>query len=87
MTAFYVVNNKSPTAVFSLEFLFHPPPGFSVDLDRIDVTTPDYNDDDPEIPDLAYYAGILVTQHDPHRVWKLTGEATPTGHLFGRWPD
>jgi hypothetical protein len=91
MTALYVICNERPDAVFSLEFLFHPPPGFIVDLDRIDVGTPVIPDDqfwDPPDPgDHSYWAGVLVTQHEPHRVWRLNGEATATGGLLARWPD
>jgi hypothetical protein len=71
MTAFYVINPHGPIAVFSPQFLFDPPPGFSVDVDGADTETP----------------MTLVTRHEPHRVWRLTGEVTDTGGLIARWPD
>ena len=62
----------SPYAWFSLQFLWHPPPGFTVDLDRIDAGTPVIPDDEfcwdpPDPGDHSYWAGVLVTRRPAAR--------------------
>lgn len=87
-----------PVLWFSSTFLNKPPPGWEVDWDAIDHTTPQpvklgetiYDLDTYEKP-TGYMAGILVKHIEEQRVWRLTGDGFGGSQgdrmLEGRWPD
>lgn len=87
--------HAEPELWFANGFLGKPPPGWTVDWDAIDHTTPEpiklgetmYDHDEYEQP-RGYMAGILVRHEPCGRVWRLTGEEAKCGDcLLGRWPD
>jgi hypothetical protein len=90
------LNNE--TMWFSTAFLDKPTPGWTVDWDHIDHTTPKPPPSPPGAtifdrePWCAceYMAGILVKHVESGHVWRLTGVSSgqhPNEVLEGRWPD
>jgi len=87
------------TMWFSSGFLGEPPPGWTVDWDAIDHTTPKPRPEKPgatifDVDDgwdgTSYMAGILIRHVESGRVWRLTGGSTgsPPHETFeGKWPD
>jgi hypothetical protein len=73
------------------DFLFRPPPGWQVDLDRIGPDARkfalEHEDDDMQSP--IVYQGVIVRSLKPYpqRVWVLTGEINKRGRFEAKWPD